>query len=113
MALHQASQDADAAEIDQMTEDACERRKDDLLALIHDKIKSGIYHFKPARRVLIPKEGSAKMRNLGIPVVMHRGVSQSIILVFQEIFEPNFSRSNYGFAGVTASARPPITPKRL
>jgi retron-type reverse transcriptase len=28
---------------------------------------------------------------------MHRVVSQSIILVFQEIFEPDFSRSNYGF----------------
>ena len=71
--------------------------KDELLTVIHEKLKAGIYRFKPARRVLIPKEGSAKMRKLGIPVVMDRVVSQSTNLVFQEIFEPDFSRSNYGF----------------
>jgi RNA-directed DNA polymerase len=37
------------------------------------------------------------MRNLGIPVVMDRVVSPSTNLVFQEIFEPDFIRSNYGF----------------
>jgi group II intron reverse transcriptase/maturase len=80
-----------------MTVEAFERRKDELLAVIHEKLKAGNYRFKPARRVLIPKEGSAKMRKLGIPVVMDRVVSQSTNLVFQEIFEPDFSRSNYGF----------------
>jgi retron-type reverse transcriptase len=43
-----------------MTVEAFERRKEELLALIHEKLKVGIYRFKPARRVLIPKEGSAK-----------------------------------------------------
>jgi len=37
------------------------------------------------------------MRKLGIPVVMHRVVSQSTNLAFQEIFETDFRRSNYGF----------------
>jgi RNA-directed DNA polymerase len=37
------------------------------------------------------------MRKLGIPVVMDRVVSQSTNLVFQKIFEPDFSKSNYGF----------------
>ena len=80
-----------------MTVDAFERQKDELLAVIHEKLKAGNYRFKPARRVLIPKEGSAKMRKLGIPVIMDRVVSQNTNLVFQEIFEPNFGKSNYGF----------------
>ncbi len=96
-AWRQVKQNAGAAGIDQMTVEAFERRKDELLAVIHEKLKAGNYRFKPARRVLIPKEGSAKMRKLGIPVVMDRVVSQSTNLVFQEIFEPDFSRSNYGF----------------
>jgi len=96
-AWRQVKQNAGAAGIDQMTVEAFERRKDELIAVIHEKLKAGIYRFKPARRVMIPKEGSAKMRKLGIPVVMDRVVSQSTNLVFQEIFEPDFSRSNYGF----------------
>ncbi len=96
-AWRQVKQNAGAAGIDQMTVAAFERRKDELLAVIHEKLKAGNYRFKPARRVLIPKEGSAKMRKLGIPVIMDRVVSQSTNLVFQEIFEPDFSRSNYGF----------------
>ncbi|MBN1931769.1 MAG: hypothetical protein JW786_09205 [Desulfobacterales bacterium] len=37
------------------------------------------------------------MPKLGIPVVMDRVVSQNTNLVFLEIFEPDFNRSNYGF----------------
>ena len=47
--------------------------------------------------MLIPKEGSTKMRRLGIPVIIDRVVSQSMNLVFQEIFEPDFTESNSGF----------------
>jgi REP element-mobilizing transposase RayT len=50
----------------------------------------------PARRVLIPKEGSNKICPLGIPVVMDRIVSQSINLVFKGLFDPAFTKSNFG-----------------
>jgi group II intron reverse transcriptase/maturase len=96
-AWQQVRQNAGAAGIDHMTVEAFKQRKDELLALIHEKLKAGIYRFKPARRTLIPKEGDSKMRKLGIPVVMDRVVSQSINLVFQEIFDPDFTKSNYGF----------------
>jgi RNA-directed DNA polymerase len=96
-AWQQVKHNAGAAGIDQMTVEGFERRKDELLGVIHEKLKAGKYRFKPARRAMIPKEGSTKLRKLGIPVVMDRVVSQSINLVFQEIFEPDFSRSNYGF----------------
>ena len=96
-AWQQVKQNAGAAGIDQMTVEAFEQRKDELLTFIHEKLKAGIYRFKPARRALIPKEGDSKMRKLGIPVVMDRIVNQSVNLVFQEIFDPDFTKSNYGF----------------
>ena len=96
-AWQQVKQNAGVAGIDQMTVEAFEQRKDELLTLIHEKLKAGIYRFKPARRSFIPKEGDSKMRKLGIPVVMDRVVSQSVNLVFQEIFDPDFTKSNYGF----------------
>lgn len=96
-AWQQVKQNAGAAGIDQMTVEAFEQRKDELLALIHEKLKAGTYRFKPARRALIPKEGDSAMRKLGIPIVMDRVASQSVNLVFQEIFDPDFKMSNYGF----------------
>jgi RNA-directed DNA polymerase len=72
-------------------------REEELLLLIHEKLEDGNYRFKPARRALIPKEGISKMRKLGIPVVMDRVVSQSVNMAFEEIFDPEFTGSNFGF----------------
>ena len=96
-AWQQVRRNAGAAGIDKMTVEDFESREDELLELIHEKLKEGIYRFKPARRVLIPKEGSSRKRKLGIPVVMDRVVSLSICRVFEEIFCPEFTRSNFGF----------------
>ncbi len=95
-AWQQVKRNAGAAGIDKMTVSAFERKKEELLSLIHTKLASGMYRFKPARRVLIPKDGStSKMRSLGIPVVMDRIVSQSINTVFIDLFDPDFTESNY------------------
>jgi len=96
-AWQQVKKNAGAAGIDQMTVKDFERQKDELLKLIHQKLKAGMYRFKPARRTLIPKESTSKLRKLGIPVVMDRVASQSVNLVFQKIFDPEFTKSNYGF----------------
>ncbi len=55
-AWQQVRQNAGAAGIDQMTVEAFERRKDELLAVIHEKLKAGNYRFKPAQRALMRKE---------------------------------------------------------
>ena len=88
---------AGAAGIDQMTVEEFAQREDHLLALIHDRLKSGHYRFQPARRVLIPKEGTSQMRKMGIPVVMDRIVGASEHSVLEEIFDPDFTASNFGF----------------
>ena len=97
VAWQQVRKNAGAAGIDQMTVEEFAQREEQLLALIHDKLKSGSYRFQPARRVLIPKEGTSEMRKLGVPVVMDRIVGTSMHSVLEEIFDPDFTESNFGF----------------
>jgi group II intron reverse transcriptase/maturase len=97
-AWQQVKRNAGAAGIDRMSVSGFASREEELLGLIHEKLASGTFRFKPARRVLIPKEGNKKkMRPLGIPVVIDRIVSQSANLVLEEIFDSDFAASNYGF----------------
>lgn len=99
--LHEAWQqvktNAGAGGIDKMTVAEFGQREGELLSLIQERLQEGSYRFKPARRVLIPKEGTSKMRKLGIPTIMDRVVSQSMNLVLTEIFDPDFTESNFGF----------------
>ena len=91
-------QNAGAAGVDRMTVEEFEERKEQLFPVIHKGLKTGSYRFKPARRKEIPKRDSpGKMRKLGIPVVMDRIVAQSVHTVFGEIFDPEFTESNFGF----------------
>jgi RNA-directed DNA polymerase len=96
MAWQKVRKNAGAAGIDQMTVEEFAQGQEQLLALIHDEIKSGSYRFQPARRVLIPKEGTSKKRKLGIPVAMDRIVGASMHGVLEEIFDPDFTASNFG-----------------
>lgn len=97
-AWQQVKQNAGAAGIDQMTVGEFEARQEELLEIIGEKLRARTYRFKPARRALIAKEGTtSEKRKLGIPVVMDRVVGQSIHRVFEEIFDPGFTRANFGF----------------
>jgi group II intron reverse transcriptase/maturase len=97
-AWRQVKKNAGAAGIDQMSVAEFAERKSELRKLVLQRLRAGTYRFKPARRVLIPKPGKpGKFRKLGIPVVMDRVVAQSIHTVFEEIFDPEFTRSNFGF----------------
>jgi len=98
LAWKQVRKNAGAEGIDKMTVEAFEENARYYLDLIYEKLRSGIYRFRAARRVLIPKKGStSKKRKLGIPVVMDRIVSQSMNLAFMEIFDKEFTDSNFGF----------------
>lgn len=93
-AWQRVKKNAGAAGIDAMTVAEFEARETELLRNVYKKLKSMDYRFKPARRVLIKKEGTSKMRKLGIPVVMDRIVSTSVNTVFEEIFGPDFTKSH-------------------
>jgi RNA-directed DNA polymerase len=56
--------------------------------------------------VLIAKEGTSGMRKLGIPVVMDRIVGASMHSVLEEIFDPQFTASNFGFRRGSSQHQP-------
>jgi len=66
------------------------------LVQLQNKVLEGQYYPAPVRRVVIPKPGGGE-RLLGIANVQDRFIQQAILQVLQEIFDPEFSESSYGF----------------
>ena len=63
---------------------------------IREDLLNGRYKPSPVRRKEIPKPGGG-VRLLGIPTVLDRLVQQAIAQVLQEIWDPTFSNSSFGF----------------
>ena len=86
-----------AAGIDGMTvEEALpwlREHREELLQSIRD----GSYRPSPVRRKEIPKPDGKGVRKLGIPTVIDRIIQQAIAQKLQQIWEPLFSDSSYGY----------------
>ena len=63
---------------------------------IRTSILNGAYRPQPVKRVVIAKPGGGQ-RNLGVPTVLDRFIQQAMLQVLQELWEPKFSDSSYGF----------------
>ncbi len=66
--------------------------RDELIVSLLD----GTYQPQPVRGVEIPKPGGG-VRQLGIPTVVDRFVQQAILQVLDQLLDPTFSDSSYGF----------------
>lgn len=66
--------------------------RDELIASLLD----GTYQPQPVRGVQIPKPGGG-VRQLGIPTVVDRLIQQAILQVLNQLLDPTFSDSSYGF----------------
>jgi RNA-directed DNA polymerase len=60
------------------------------------ELLNGSYQPRAVREVEIPKPGGG-MRKLGIPIVIDRMIQQAVHQVMSPIFDPEFSKSSYGF----------------
>lgn len=74
--------------------------KTDVLELA-DRIKKGLFRFKPVKRIMIPKPGKSELRPLGIPSFEDRIVQEMMRMILEAIYEPVFEKKhdnvNYGF----------------
>jgi group II intron reverse transcriptase/maturase len=68
-----------------------------LLDEVADELRNGRWQPLPARRVLIPKPGSAEKRPLSIPSVRDRVVAAAMKIVLEPIFEADFLPCSFGF----------------
>jgi RNA-directed DNA polymerase len=84
--------------IDQVTIQQVERYGvDRLLDQLAARLKDGSYRPQPARRVFIPKPGTAEQRPLSIPAVGDRIVQAAVKLVAEPVFEADFLACSFGF----------------
>ena len=68
-----------------------------LLDELASELREGRYRPLPARRVLIPKPGSAEKRPLSIPPVRDRIVQAALKIVLEPVFEADFLPCSSGF----------------
>ena len=85
-----------SAGIDGMAIEAFEARQDELLDLLHQKLRDDSYAPKPVKRVTIDKSDGGS-RKLGIPSVMDRVVQQALVQRMEPIFEPTFADGSFGY----------------
>jgi group II intron reverse transcriptase/maturase len=80
-----------------MTKTEYEKNLDENVDNLLARMKTFSYRPQPVRRVYIEKEGSDKMRPLGIPAYEDRLVQGVIAEILDVIYEPKFYDFSYGF----------------
>jgi RNA-directed DNA polymerase len=96
-AYHKVVGNKGAAGIDNMRVDELKPYLCENWSSIKHNLLCGKYEFSNVRVVEIPKPFSKEKRKLGIPTVVDRFVSQAILQVLQDKFDPTFDQDSYGF----------------
>src|SRR3990167_10287443 len=85
-----------AAGIDGVTIEEFREISSDHKEQLIQSLLEGSFEPQPVRGVKIPKAGGGE-RQLGIQTVRDRVVQQAILQVIEQIYDPEFSESSYGF----------------
>lgn len=79
-------------------DDTADGFSEEKIARIIQSLKNDTYQPKPVRRTYIEKKnGSKKMRPLGLPTFTDKLVQENIRMVLEAIYEPVFSPLSHGF----------------
>jgi RNA-directed DNA polymerase len=96
-AFRQVADNEGAAGVDHVTVAMYERRLDENLRRLSERLREGTYRPQSIRRHDIPKPGCQEERPLGIPTVQDRVVQTALRMVLEPIFEREFAEHSYGF----------------
>lgn len=97
LAWAKVKSNAGACGVDGITVARFDKDSQNRLLVVNEQIREGAYQPRPAKRVWIPKPGSAEKRPLGIPTVSDRVVEAAVKMVIEPIFESRFHPHSYGF----------------
>jgi group II intron reverse transcriptase/maturase len=97
MECHQEISGRKASGVDQVTQQVYGENLADNVAEIVERMKRQAYKPQPVRRVHIPKEGSKKMRPLGIPSYEDKLVQKAVAKILDAIYEQDFLDCSFGF----------------
>lgn len=86
-----------AAGVDEQSTEAFGAQADKYLVELRHALKARTYEPQPVLRRWIPKQGSSKLRPLGIPTVKDRIVQTALRHVLEPLWEKQFSPQAYGF----------------
>lgn len=62
-----------------------------------NRLKQNSYKPQPVKRIYIPKDGSNKMRPLGIPALEDKIVQTALTIILESIYEMDFLPMSFGF----------------
>jgi group II intron reverse transcriptase/maturase len=96
-AWKKVKQNDGAGGVDKVTIGMFECQLDLQLETLRRQLQEKTYRPQPVRRVPIEKEGSDKLRNLGIPTIRDRVVQQALKDLLEPIFDPQFSPRSHGY----------------
>ena len=95
--IHKRMEKNKATGVDRVTKEEYEANLDENLAKLVERLKAGIYRPNPSRRVYIPKDGSKKMRPLGISCYEDKRVENAVAQILTQVYEPKFYSFSFGF----------------
>lgn len=97
LAIHKQMDGAKAKGIDGTSKEGYEVNLEANIENLIKRMKNGSYKPNPIRRVYIPKDGSNKMRPLGISCYEDKLVENAIAQILTMIYEPKFYNESFGF----------------
>lgn len=95
--IHKRQESGKASGVDGTSKDMYGKEIGVNLDNLLERMKSFSYRPQPVRRTYIPKEGSEKLRPLGIPAYEDKLVQGVMAEILNIIYEPKFYDFSYGF----------------
>lgn len=86
-----------ASGVDKVTKEEYQENLDSNIKELIAKMKRQAYKPQPVRRVYILKEGSEKLRPLGIPAYEDKIVQKAVSKILNAIYEQDFLECSFGF----------------